>query len=335
MAQLPMIKWAIATISLGKHQSHTLERKLVAAAKHGFQGIELVHSDLLSHAEVNGLSPQESARNIRELCKSLGLEILSLNPLKNFEGNVELSLQRRLENARLWIELAIAAGSSIVQVPSQFLANSVGDDEVIIPELQALADLAAEYNIKIAYEAVAFAKYNYLWQHSLRVVEAVNRSNFGLCLDSYHIHSRIWADPYTTSGKRLTGDRDLEASMTEFLASCPKHSIFYIQLSDASKFDPPLTDDSFLFDGLELKDARLAWSRSARPFPLEHPGYFPLNEIAKTWLVDFGWNGWVSIEGFLRETEQEVNGPEVMASRAMKSIEQLLSNLTLNIESLS
>ena len=118
--QLPQVKWAIATVSLGKHPSHTLERKLAAASEHGFQGIELVHADLMSHAQKNNLTPIQSAAKIKELCQSSGLEVLSLNPLKNFEGNLDLSLQQRLDNAKKWIELAIAAGSKTVQVLPSF-----------------------------------------------------------------------------------------------------------------------------------------------------------------------------------------------------------------------
>jgi 4-hydroxyphenylpyruvate dioxygenase len=328
---LPRLKWAVATVSLGRHPSHTLERKLASAAKHGFQGIELVHAELLAHARANGLTPIQSAQLVNKLCRQHGLEILSLNPLKNFEGNVNTSLQERLETAQEWIDLASAVGTRIIQMPSQFLSSSIDDASVIIPELQALADRAALSSLTIAYEAVAFAKFNYLWQHGLRIVEAVDRPNFALCLDSYHVHARIWGDPYARTGVLPRGNEHLDRSMSEFLEACPRERVLYLQLSDASKFDPPLTEDSPLFDGLEVKDARLAWSRSARPFPLESPGYFPVAEIAKTWLVDYAWEGWVSLEGFLAETEREENGPEVMAARARKSIRELSSRLGVQL----
>ncbi|KAL1845347.1 hypothetical protein VTK73DRAFT_650 [Phialemonium thermophilum] len=214
-------------------------------------------------------------------------------------------------------------GAKNLQVPSQFLPNTTGDEEVIITELRALADLAATSGVTIAYEAVAFARFNSLWQDSLRVVRAVDRPNFGMCLDSFHIHARIWADPYAADGKLPHGNQALADSMAEFLASCPKDKVQYVQLSDASKLDPPLTEESPLFEGLEVKIGTLAWSRSARPFPLEPPGYYPVVDIAKTWLLDYQWEGWVSIEGFLTETELEENGPEVMAARARRSIENL------------
>jgi 4-hydroxyphenylpyruvate dioxygenase len=176
----------------------------------------------------------------------LSIDILTLNPLKHFEGNLSLPLQSRLESASQWIELTTALGTKIVQVPSQFLEHSVGDDTLITAELQALADLAAQSSISIAYEAVAFGKFNFLWQDSLRIVEAVNRPNFGLCLDSFHIHARIWGDAYGETGILPNGPASLKESMDEFLKTCPKERVLYVQLSDASRFDPPLTDDSII-----------------------------------------------------------------------------------------
>ncbi|CAK5268070.1 unnamed protein product, partial [Mycena citricolor] len=182
-APSPNIKWAVATVSLGKHASHTLDRKLAAAAKFGFQGIELVYADLMGYAAQNQLPPLQAAEQIGALCKQLGLQILSLNPLKNFEGNLTVPLTERLAQAAEWVDLAAAAGAHSVQVPSQFAPHSTGDFAVIVPELRALADLAAARGVGVAYEAVAFAAHHATWQDSLRIATAVGRAGFGLCLD--------------------------------------------------------------------------------------------------------------------------------------------------------
>lgn len=329
MAQGLPNKWAVASVSLGRHPSHSLERKLQAAKDNDFSGIELVYSDLLAHAASHNQPTRASAVQIRDLCHRLSLEILTLNPFKNFEGNCGISLQERLAIADEWFEVAVDVGTSIIQMPSQFLENSTGDEAVIVPELRAFADSAAVHGLKIAYEAVAFARHNSLWQDSLRIVEAVNRPNFGLCLDSFHIHARIWGDACVPSGMLPRATENLADSMKEFLQKCPRDKILYIQLSDASRFAPPLTDASPLLDGLEVRDFRLAWSRNFRPFPLEEPGYFPVVDIARTWLLDYGWEGWVSLEGFLSETEEQSNGPEVMARRGGESIARLHAELSI------
>ncbi|KAI0467254.1 putative 4-hydroxyphenylpyruvate dioxygenase [Xylaria cf. heliscus] len=292
-------KIAVATVSLGRHSSHTLDRKIQAVAKYGFHGIELVHADLVNHAQAKNLPLIEAAHEVNTLCKAAGVEVLTLNPLKHFEGNLLEPLEFRLKTAQEWVELAVAAGAGIVQMPSQFLPGqdaATRDDVVIIPELRALADMAAERGVSIGYEAVAFRRF----QQTL-----------------------LWANAYATTGRRENGDDELRRSMREFLDRCPRDKVLWIQLSDASRFDPPLTDESPLFGGLEVHDANLVWSRFARPFPLEYPGYYPVVDIARTWILDFGWNGWVSLEGFLAETHIEANGPEVMAKRAQISVDKL------------
>lgn len=329
MAQRLSNKWAVASISLGRHPSHSLERKLQAAKDNDFSGIELVYSDLLFHAASHNQTTRTSAVQIRDLCHKLSLEILTLNPFKNFEGNCGISLQERLAIADEWFEVAVEVGTSIIQMPSQFLENSTGDEAVIVPELRALTDSAAVYGLKIAYEAVAFARHNALWQDSLRIVEAVNRPNFGLCLDSFHIHARIWGDACAPRGVLPHATENLARSMEEFLQKCPREKILYIQLSDASRFSPPLTDASPLLEDLEVRDFRLAWSRNFRPFPMEEPGYFPVVDIARTWLLDYGWEGWLSLEGFLSETGEQLNGPEVMARRGRESIARLHAQLSI------
>ncbi|KAH8170845.1 xylose isomerase-like TIM barrel domain-containing protein [Sarocladium implicatum] len=321
-------RWAVATVSLGKHASHTLERKLSAAAKDGFEGIELFYNDLVDHAKQNNVTPPESATRIRALCKELQLTVVSLSPLKNFEGNLTIPWSERLDTARYWVELAAAVGAAYVQVPAQFLNESTGSEAVVIPELQALADLAAGSSVGIAYEAVAWARFQPTWQEALQTIELVDRSNFKLCMDSFHVHARLWGDVRAAGGRIQGGDEAVTDSLAEFVATCPKERVAYLQLSDGSRFDPPLEDDSPLFNGLEVHDARLVWSRIGRPFPLEAPGYLPVMQVAQSWLVDYDWVGWVSLEGFLDETTQESHGPEAMAARARQSKDKVQQGLT-------
>ncbi|EXK35664.1 hypothetical protein FOMG_08877 [Fusarium oxysporum f. sp. melonis 26406] len=137
-------KWAGTSVSLGKHPLQALERKLSAASDHGFYGVELVHSDFLSHAKSNSFTPIQSGQKVQSVCKELSIEVLGLEPLKNFEGNIGIPLSKRLDTAKEWIELAMAAGTTVIQMPSLFLPLSTRGYRIIIPELQELADLAKE-----------------------------------------------------------------------------------------------------------------------------------------------------------------------------------------------
>jgi sugar phosphate isomerase/epimerase len=312
-------KISIATISLGQHPSHTLERKILAAASHHFSGLEIVYSDLEAYSSLHSLSLSSGATAIRKLCAASGMSIISLCPFKNFEGH-NSPLKDRLAVAAHWISTARRLGAKYLQVPSQFDPASTIDH--VIDELRRLADLGAEPGeqlVEIAYEAVAWGTHVSTWEQSLEVVQAVDRPNFGLCLDSFHIITRLWADNTAPGGKIPGGDRALKESLDRLVEHCPLSNIFYIQLSDAELFDPPLGPAHELYNGTD--DPKIIWSRNARPFPLEtgYGGYFPTVDFAKACLVEKGFKGWVSFEVFDRRMRDETVGPDVAAERGADS----------------
>ncbi|KAE8547649.1 hypothetical protein EYB25_009442 [Talaromyces marneffei] len=325
---------AIATVSLGQHASHTLPSKIVAAAHHGFSALEIVYNDLATYAasKTPKITIQAAAKDISSLCASHNISILSLNPFKNFEGHSS-PLSERLDSARHWIEVASLLQAQHLQVPSQFdTENSTGDENVVISELQQLADMAAKIapGLRIAYEAVAWGSYVDTWQDSLRIVELVNRANFGVCLDSFHVVARLWGDIMSESGKQETGqnvDDALRQSLDEFGLACPLDKIFYVQLSDGEKYSPPLSPEHRFYEA--SFPSALTWSRNTRPFPLEteYGGYMPVTEVAKAWLVEKGWKGYVSLEVFDWRMREEGNGPKDNARRGIESWRKLVAEL--------
>lgn len=323
---------AIASVSLGQHPSHSLPDKIAAAAANNFSAVEIVYADLAAYAasQSPSLTLEDAARKIAKLCATQNIAILSLNPFKNFEGH-HSPLEDRLNTARHWIQIANLLEAKYVQVPSQFdRENSNGDEDVMISELQKLADLAAEIapQVGIAYEAVAWGCYVDIWQDSLRIVQRVDRPNFGLCLDSFHIAARLWGDNTAESGKQ-EGDVQaiLHSSLTDFVDNCPIDKIFYVQLSDGERYAPPLSPEHRFYDS--TFPPALTWSRHTRPFPLETEmgGYMPVLEIAKAWLVDKKWEGHVSFEVFDWRMRDEKNGPVSNAQRGHRSWEKLVAAL--------
>lgn len=319
---------AIATVSLGLHPSHTLPEKISAAASNGFSGIEIVYADLETYSDSQGVSMKAGAVSVKELCSTNNITILSLNPFKNFEGHSS-PLETRLTTAREWIELARILGAKYLQVPSQFdTANSTGEEDVIVSELRALADAAQDQGIAIAYEAVSWGTHINKWQQSRDIVLKVNKANFGICLDAFHIISKIWGDNTSVTGKCVDGEDTLQASLDELVRELPLERLFYVQLSDGEFYNPPLNDGHRFWDA--SMDPRLIWSRNTRPFPLETElgAYFPIIRFAKACLMDLGWKGWVSMECFdWRMREKEVN-PQIAAKRGIKSAEKILHQLT-------
>ena len=196
---------------------------------------------------------------------------------------------------------------------------------LFVAEFRALAALGLQSGpvISFAYEAIAWGKYVALWEDSLEIVTLVDRANFGLCLDTYHVFARLWVDPRAKSGMLPGGDAAIRATLERFLSDCPIDKLFYVQLSDAEKLDPPLLPGHPAYD--DEMDPTAPWCQYGRLFPLEAEfgGLFPMVEITRAWLIDSGWVGWVSMEVFHRDMSNESIGPEVLAERGATSWRRL------------
>lgn len=321
-------KRAISTSSLGLHPSHSLDRKIHAAASHGFEGIEIVHADLKGYSASQNLHIMSDADQIRQLCREKGLEILSLCPFENFEGH-NSPLEGRLNVAADWIKIARILGATYLQVPAQFGKDAVGDDALIVSELQQLADLgrAAEPAISIAYEPMSWSIFCSTWQDSLRLANLIDRSNFGICLDTFHVASKLWGSPYDPYGKYPNADKILAKSLRDFVQNFPLEKLFYIQLSDGERFHPPFSDEHPWC--IEGEAAEFTWSKHTRPFPLEAElgGYLPVKEIVQAWVFEKGFQGWISLGSFDRRMRDRSVEPEHCAARAETSMQRLQESL--------
>lgn len=315
---------AISTSSLGLHATHTLDRKIRAAAQHGFTGIEIVYADLEAYSKIQKLDLTAAACQIYQLCSHAGLQILSLCPFENYEGH-NSPLQERLAKASSWMDIARVLGAAYLQVPAQFGLNATGDEAVVVSELQELADLgtAAEPAVYIAYEPMSWSTYYSTWQSTVRLTELVNRKNFKICLDTFHIATKLWASPYEPSGRYPDAERLLAEDLRAFLREFPIEKLAYIQLSDAERFDQPFSKAHPWFT--EGEAAEFTWSKHARPFPLEtqHGGYLPVADMVRAWVIEKRFDGWVSMETFDRRTRDEKVTPEQCADNAERSWNKL------------
>ncbi|EPQ59453.1 xylose isomerase-like protein [Gloeophyllum trabeum ATCC 11539] len=323
---------AIATCSLGLHPSHTLPLKIQSAASAGFAGIELFYSDLQQYAQDSAKSLLDAALQVKELCSKEGITIVTFGPMTNFEGCLS-PLSSRLKVASEWIAIARVLETTVIRIPSATDENASGDEDLIITELRALCALGAEGGnpISFAYESLSYGTHAALWEDSLRLAQLVDRPNFGLCLDTFHVCARVWANPQTSSGKIPGGTAALGASLKRFVKECPMDKVFIVQLSDAERMDPPILPGHAAYE--EGKDAVACWSGYGRLFPLEEEKgiYLPVVDVAKTWLVDKAWGGWISLEVFHREMKEQSMGPGVLARRGMQSWERLRKSIGLEM----
>jgi 4-hydroxyphenylpyruvate dioxygenase len=242
---------AIASMSLGRAAHHDLETKLSAAAAAGFQGIELFYEDikLPARAMTTGTFEENlhiSAQRFRDLCDKYSLKIFVFQPFKNYDGL--LSPKRHAEKIaklRNWLKVAKILGTDMIQIPSMFHRDpqvATGDEAKIVADLQEVADIGAEAGVRFVYESMAWGAHTDTWQQAWRLTQMVDRQNFGMCLDTYQILAQTWADCTAESGLRENAEERLRRDVEEFLKEVPLEKVYYIQLSDASRMSPPLSE---------------------------------------------------------------------------------------------
>lgn len=153
-------------------------------------------------------------------------------------------------------------------------------------------------------------------------------------MDSFHITVALWGDAYHSPGIQRNAEANLSTSLNSLIRDCPVEKIFYLQLSDGERLDPPYsTSHPWYNPDLE---AGHVWSNEARPFPLEveYGAYMPVEEIARAFLVDLRFKGWVSLETFDRRMRQESFGPVHSAERGRRSWDELRRRLEAGSEKL-
>ncbi|KAJ5384113.1 hypothetical protein N7517_002024 [Penicillium concentricum] len=336
---------AIATVSLGAAHLHPIIAKLDAAAINGQRGLELFHDDLAELAKTIRVQAPDSvprtdrdyeidaAHAIRDLCAERDLQVVALQPFRHYEGLIDQERHaERIDELRHWVQLCKILGDSLfILIPSSFLDASeiTSDRERLAADLAEAADVA--FPVRVAYEALAWGTYINTWEDSWDLVKRANRPNLGICLDTFNIAARVWADPTSTTGRLPpSADDDLRESMDRLVREIDPDRVMMVQLADGERVDPLAP---FLHaPGLPTL---LAWSRNARLFPCEEDrgGYLPIREVADACINGLGYTGWVSMEVFSRSTgEDNPAVPMEHAARASHSWLRVLELLEVKSE---
>ncbi|MFJ8110515.1 bifunctional sugar phosphate isomerase/epimerase/4-hydroxyphenylpyruvate dioxygenase family protein [Streptomyces sp. NPDC096132] len=258
------MRTSIATVSL----SGSLTEKLTAAARAGFDGVEIFENDLLA----SPLAPEE----IRARCADLGLTVDLYQPMRDIEAVPEAEFARNLRRARHKFELMGRLGTDTVLVCSSVSPLAEDDDALAAEQLGRLADLAQDFGIRVAYEALAWGRHVSTYDHAWRIVEQADHPALGTCLDSFHILSR-GSDP-------------------KGIEEIPGEKIFFLQLADA-----PLL-------GMDV----LQWSRHHRCFPGQ--GGFDVPDLVRR-VLHTGYDGPLSLEVFNDVFRQAEAGPTAVDAR--------------------
>lgn len=322
-------KSSIASMSLGRAWVHELEPKLDQATKQHFEGIEIFYEDLEYHTKsLFGTASDENlvkgAEDVRRLCEERHLTIIGLQPFLHYEGLLDLEEHdRRIIKLKLWFQIVKALETDIIQIPSNFLTEGItGDRARIVADFQRVADLGAEEQpvIRFAYENLCWGTYFDTWESAWDIVAAVDRPNFGICLDTFNIAGRVWADPASNDGRRTDVDarQALKESLEAMSSKIDVEKVFYVQVVDAEKMRSPLVKGHAFF--AEGQPARMSWSRNARLFAFEEGGYLPIIDILRTITEPSGLNfkGWISMELFSRTmSDPSPTCPKEHAERGM------------------
>ncbi|KAJ7191931.1 3-dehydroshikimate dehydratase, partial [Mycena pura] len=332
--------FSIYTLSLGKHIDLLL--RLKTAAEAGFTHIELDTDDWYTYAEsyrkLRGLSAEDkecqiyAAQALRSQISGLGLKILCFQPFRHFEGLIDDEERAgRIAEALALFRVMVILETDLFMIPSSFLpAYRISPDlDTIAFDLRTLAELAYSVSpkLRVGFEALAWGTYINTWQQAWDVVQRVDRTNFGLVLDSFNLLGRVYGDPTLPSGVADAGDTDLRLSLGELVAAVPPSRIFLLQIADGAHVSPSFDKTAPL--------PRLAWSRTSRLFPGEHErgAYLPVVPFMQAVVGRLGFTGAWSLEYFNADLERRTEPVSVareLAQRGMLSLLWLLDALNQN-----
>jgi 4-hydroxyphenylpyruvate dioxygenase len=345
---------AISSMSLGRAWNHDIAPKLAACARHGFKAIEVFYEDLeyaarslptshpaappnTSFANSTELDEQQlaAASYIRQLCDKHNLAILCLQPFMHYEGLISRTEHtKRLKKLSLWFHIAKTLRTDLIQIPSTFLPPSqcTSDLSAIISDFREVADLGLQQSppIRFAHEALCWGTHTDTWDAAYDIVQAVDRPNFGTCIDTFNLAGRVYGDPTSPTGKTPNADADMAASLAK-LRRIDVSKIFYFEVVDAERLASPLVEGHPWYK--PEQNARMSWSRNARLFPFERTAYLPILDILRVLTEELGYTGYISFELFNRSmNEVGVNVPEEHAVRGARSWGKLCEVMGWEVE---
>ncbi len=241
------MRMSIATVCL----SGGLAEKLEAIAEAGFKGVEIFENDLLSF---NG-----TPSDVRKMVGDLGLDIITFQPFRDFEGLPPERRARAFARAERKFDVMHELGCDLMLVCSNVAADSLGGIDRAAADLRELGDRAKARGLRIGFEALAWGRHVSDYRDAWEAVRRADHAHVGLVLDTFH-----------TFAKKT----DIAA-----MRSIPRDRIFLVQVADAPMMDMD----------------PLSWSRHYRNFPGQ--GDLPLIDFMAA-LDATGYDGLLSLEIF-------------------------------------
>src|SRR5258705_12827495 len=193
------MKTSIATVSL----SGSLSEKLDAIAAAKFDAVEIFENDLVTF---NG-----TPADVRSAVKGLGLEVVTLQPFRDFEGMPDAQRARVFARAERKFDVMEELGCDLLMICSNVAADRPGGIDRAAADLHELGERAAKRGLRVAFEALAWGKHINDYRDAWEAVRRANHPAVGLVLDTFHI---------------LVRKTDLNA-----IRSIPRDRIFLVQIA--------------------------------------------------------------------------------------------------------
>lgn len=257
------------------------------------------------------------ASYIRGICASLGLQILSLQPMRDIEGWKDSQKRKdAMERVKSRFAIMRALGTDLLLCcsscqPKDEITNDINQ---CAEDFAFLADEAARFDesitldessqtllkpLRIAFEGLSWGTYIDRWDQAYEIVKKVDKTNFGLCFDSFNTLGRQFADPCSPSGiqePREETEKALKSSLQSIPIQVPAEKVFFLQVGDARKMEKPLEPSP---NPNEPRPARMIWSRGNRLYPgeFDRGAFMPTLDFVKA-VCATGYKGPWSIEVF-------------------------------------
>jgi len=145
----------------------------------GFATTEFWPRDLFEHPE----GPEIAVALLRQT----GLGVSAYQALRNFEGMTPTIRAQKLGIAEQLMDQMALIGAQLLVLCSNTASDCDGDHGRISEDLARLGDLAQSRNIRIAYEALCWARWIRDYRDAWKVVRAAAHNYVGVMLDSFHI----------------------------------------------------------------------------------------------------------------------------------------------------
>jgi sugar phosphate isomerase/epimerase len=265
-------------------QAGSLEGKLRAIRAANFTQVMLNATDIVGH-------PDGEAKAIAAV-RSSGLRVTGFQVLRDFEGLSGHLHAYKVDIAKSMLEMCRALGSRVLLACSSNSAHASGEPDLLKKDLQKLAMLALPLDIRVAYEALSWGRHVNLLTQAWEIVQDADRSNLGLCVDSYHA---------IANGGEIKAAADIDP-----------RKVFLVQLSD------------FLWQETRSPQDRMETARHYRVFPGEGVHSEQVLELVRI-LDDGGYRGDYSFEVFNDDYRQI--SVATVAERARNSVKWIAGQI--------